>query len=561
MNNEKCHPDSGISYVKCKVLELIRPLFIIHYSLLTVYYLLFSACTGNFEEFNRHPTDPSPDDLAYTEQVGILFPGMLRLMHISQENDNQRIMQMVGNQYGGYMVTTNKWNNRNFGTFNPTEEDIAQPFTKIFHRFYANYFQVRKLTESSGYFYGWANIIRVAVMLKVADTYGPIPYSNASVMSSEYDSVQELYRNMIDDLTNSIATLKGFCRENPDGEDGIISGIKYEPAAEYDVVYQGDISKWIKFANSLKLRIAVRMALVDTDYAVKVMENAINDGVILSNYDNAYLPSNDNPYRKAAFDWFDLAVSATLSAYMNGWKDPRLPVYMTMTSDGTYRGVRMGISNINKENYGSTLYSKPNFGVNSPMLVYCAAESYFLMAEAALRGWISGNAKDFYEQGIMTSMNQYNVPIGDYLSVTSNPEIYEDPFDDLLYFDLSNVNSGGNVTVAWDSATSDAEKLEIIITQKWIANYTLGFEAWSDFRRTNYPRLMPAVHNLSSDELKSGWVNNTNIMTDPTIKRMARRLPYPASEYNENYENVIKAVNEFFEGKDEFRMEIWWEKL
>jgi len=530
-------------------------LFTTYYLLFTTYYLLFTACTGNFEEFNTHPTDPSVDDMIFIERVGALFPGMLNLMHISQENDNQMIEQMVGNQYGGYMVTINKWNNRNFGAFNPTEDDMSQPFTRIFHRFYANYFQVKKLTEGKGYIHAWTNIIRVAVMLRVADTYGPIPYSKAggTILSAEYDSVQELYRKMISDLDESIAVLEEFLR-------GKNSDFEVKRIGEFDIVYRGDFLKWMKFANSLKLRMAVRIGLVDTDFALKSMAEAIESGVITSNVDNAFLPTNDNPYRKSAFDWHDLAISATLSSYMSGWEDPRLPVYMTMTLHGTYRGVRMGISNIDKEHYSGALYSKPDFKVNSPLLVYCAAETYFLMAEAALRGWISGNSKELYEQGIITSMEQHGVSIGNYLSVTSNPNFYEDPFNENLSFDLSNENSGGNVTVSWENATSDNAKLEAIITQKWIANYPLGFEAWSDFRRTNYPRIMPAADNLSLANTTGGRVNNSDIMTNPNIKRMVRRLPYPISEYNENYENVKKVVNEFFEGRDEFSMEIWWGK-
>ena len=524
---------------------------------LCLYVTLFS-CTANFEKYNTHPTDPSPDDMTIAERVGILFPGMLSLMHNSQENDNQMIEQMVGNQYGGYMSTTNKWNNKNFGTFNPTADWVEQTFVRTFHRFYANYLKVKEITESKGYIYAWANIIRVATMLRVTDTYGPIPYSkmDSGLSSVEYDAVQDVYHYMINDLNNSITVLADFVNE---------IGEKPNPLAEFDLIYNGDFSKWIKFANSLKLRMAIHIALVDTDYAVGMMHSAINGGVIDSNDDNAFLPTIDNPYHKSAFNWQDLAVSATLSAYMTGWNDPRQPVYMTMTSDKTYRGVRTGIENIEKDIYGGALYSKPNFKVNSPLLVYCAAETYFLLAEAALRGWISDNAKDLYEQGIRTSMEQHEVAIGDYLSVASNPEYYTDPNNELLSFDLSATSSGGNIAVAWNSATTDAAKLEAIITQKWIANYPLGFEAWCDFRRTNYPRIMPAVSNLSS-LITGGSVNNPELMIDPNSPdphiaiRMVRRLLYPISEYNENQTNVRYAVLNLLGGRDEFSTDLWWAK-
>jgi len=236
---------------------------------------------------------------------------------------------------------------------------------------------------------------------------------------------------------------------------------------------------------------------------------------------------------------------------------------MTKTSDNTYRGVRMGIENIEKEIYGGVLYSKPNFKFNSPLLVYCAAETYFLMAEAALRGWITGDAGYYYELGIRTSMEQHEVSIGDYLSTTTNPALYTDPHNDRLTFDLSSVNAGGDVTVAWSRAITDASKLEAIITQKWIAVFPLGFEAWSDFRRTNYPRIMPAVNNLSSP-LTGGLVNNPELIIDPNSLepgiaiRMVRRLPFPVSEYHENPDNTKHAANKLLGGPDVFSTNIWW---
>jgi hypothetical protein len=332
--------------------------------------------------------------------------------------------------------------------------------------------------------------------------------------------------------------------------------------AEFDIVYNGDFSKWVKFANSLKLRMAVRIALVDTDYAIGVINSAIAGGAIESNQDNAFLPTIDNPYRKAAFDWSDLAVNATLTAYMNGWADPRRPVYMTTTADNTYRGVRMGINNINKGTYGGALYSKPNFSSNSPLLVFCAAETHFLKAEAALRGWIGGGASTaqaFYEQGIQASMEQHGVALGNYLTMTTNPASYTDPTTNAT-FNVASAANGGNVTVAWNSATTDARRLEAIITQKWLANYPLGFETWCDFRRTGYPRIMPAVNNLSSAS-SGGTVSNPagiNPTTNAGAIRLVRRLPYPVSEYNGNPANVQHAVDNLLGGPDELSTNLWW---
>ncbi|MDR2627301.1 MAG: SusD/RagB family nutrient-binding outer membrane lipoprotein, partial [Dysgonamonadaceae bacterium] len=247
---------------------------------------LFTSCIQNFEDYNTHSTNPSPEDMTTAEKVGTLFPGMICLMHNFQENDNQMIEQMVGNQYGGYMAITNSWQGTNFGTFNPPANWVEYPFNKLFSGFYANYFKVREITEQKGYIYAWANIVRVAVMLRVVDTYGPIPYSKMGEgkLMVEYDDVQTVYHTMIGDLNNSITTLTTFLSENQG---------KSNPMAEYDLVYTGEFSKWIKFAHSLKLRMAVRMAAVDEEYAKGVMAEAIAGGPIESNADNAFLPTTD----------------------------------------------------------------------------------------------------------------------------------------------------------------------------------------------------------------------------------------------------------------------------
>lgn len=510
-----------------------------------------AACTDNFEMYNTHPTDPNPDDMTTAERVGTLFPGMLYLMHNAQENDNQMIEQMVGNQYGGYMSTTNNWQGTNFGTFNPASNWVEYPFNTLFSGFYANYLKVKEITEGKGYIYAWANIVRVAVMLRVTDTYGPIPYTKMGEgqIAVAYDDVQTIYHAMITELDNSIDALTAFISENQG---------KTNPMAEFDAMYNGDFNKWIRFANSLKLRMAVRIGLVDENYAKDVMASAIAGGCIESNADNAFLPTTDNPYRKSAFDWGDLAVNATLSAYMNGYKDPRLPVYMTAAADGAYRGVRMGIANIDKGIYSGALYSKPNFSANSPLLVYCAAETYFLKAEAALRGWIAGDdaqARSYYEQGITISMEQHGVAVGAYIEGTTAPTRYNDPTPNT---NAQQFTTGA--TVSWtNTASTTAYKIEKIITQKWLANYPLGFEAWCDFRRTGYPRIYAALNNLSSASTGGTVTNPTSSLSNTAnLIRMVRRLPYPVSEYNGNAANVAAAVANFLGGEDLLTTNLWW---
>lgn len=504
-----------------------------------------TACTGNFESLNTHPTDIYDEDLTSIEKVGSLFPTMTYLLNPTHENHNQMIEQIIGGQYGGYFTTTNNWEGTIARLFNPIRRYTDTPYQKMFTEFYPNYNKVVEETKRQGYVYAWANIVRVGVMLRVADIYGPIPYSQMSSgqFTVPYDDVKSLYHNMIEDLTKSVNILSLFVKESAGQE---------LPIAQYDIMYKGDFKKWIRYANSLKFRMAVRIAEVDTDFAKQMMKEAIEGGLIESNGDNALLPSNDNPYYKASAKWKDLAINATLSAYMVDYKDPRISHYMTESAysinDNKYFGVRLGIEYTTTEitTYNSK-FSRPVYTQNSSLPVYHAAETYFLKAEAALRGWISGGesmAKAYYEQGIQTSMDEYGVAIGDYLEGTTAPQKYDDPYKTTYSATFTDVTC-----VSWETGDN---KLEKIITQKWIANYPLGLESWAEFRRTGYPHIITAYSNKSSDSF-IGSIDS---------KRMVRRLPYPQSELDSNPINVQDAISNMLGGadKDKGSTDLWWAK-
>jgi hypothetical protein len=500
--------------------------------------ILLAACTENFEDYNSHPYNPTAEDLTPSAAVGGLFEKMFYQMHHHQENDSQMVDQMVGDQYGGYFSTPTIWQGTNFSTFNQAENWNEIPFITPFPYFYANWTKVREISGGVGYVYAWANVIRVAAMLRVTDTYGPIPYSQmgSGQFQVPYDDVETVYKNMVADLDNSVDVLSAFWATYSKTELSM---------AQYDIVYNGDFGKWIKFANSLKLRLAIRMSVVAPDYAKTVAEEAVEAGVFTSNTDNAMLPATDNPYRKASADWGDLRLSANMDSYLNGYADPRGPYYATMpTGTSNYKGVRMGVNTTANSKADYLSYSMPNFTTTSPLLVMNAAEVAFLKAEGALRGWeMGGTPQALYEQGIRLSMEQYNVPsteISDYIADDFNtPANYTGPNSE------TSIAAASAITIQWEEAASFEQKLERIITQKWLANFTLGFEAWSEYRRTGYPKLFPTVNNMSGGEVDT--------------QRGVRRLKYPISEYNKNAANVQAAI-QMIGGQDLRSVDLWWAK-
>ncbi|MBL4643225.1 MAG: SusD/RagB family nutrient-binding outer membrane lipoprotein, partial [Flavobacteriaceae bacterium] len=169
-------------------------------------------------------------------------------------------------------------------------------------------------------------------------------------------------------------------------------------------------------------------------------------------------------------------------------------------------------------------------------------EVYFLKAEAALRGWAgAGTVQANYEMGIMTSFEQHGVSgaaayIADNTSVPAN---YVDPVNA-----ANNATALSSITVAWSAGATNEEKLERIITQKWIAMFPEGQEAWSEFRRTGYPKIFPVVSN------QSGGTVDTAIQI--------RRIPFVDSEKSTNAAGVT-AATALLKGPDNGGTRLWWD--
>lgn len=492
-----------------------------------------AACTGNFEELNTHPTDLDPGIMSSTERVGTLLPAMTYLLCPQHENQNQMIDQIIFGQLGGYYSCANNWEGKNIATYNPSDKYIQPPFNDILPTFYSNWFNIKEVTGGEGNVFLIATVLRAGIMLRVADTYGPIPYSMVDGGSFEvpYDRLEDLYPAMINDLSAAIESLEG------------LKGTVSADLALYDIMFGGDFSKWLKYANSLKFRMAVRMSSMDEGFASKAMQEAMAGGMLLDNSDNAFLPTNDNPVFKSTDEWRDMAVSYTITTYMNGYDDPRCPYYFTESSKPgkKYHGHPLGMAD-GKLTKGD--YSLPNLNASSPLPVFNAAESYFLMAEAALRGWIPGGdaqARDYYEAGIKASMDQWGASIGDYLSK---------PSPGTVSYDDNNAVTGSNViaeldlpAVSWDAEWDMDGHLSQILVQKYIANFMIGLESWCDFRRTGYPVLLGSRRDMGN-----------------IGPRLMRRLPYPESERASNPANYRQAVDENFGGRDEATVDLAWAK-
>lgn len=502
---------------------------------------LMTGCTGKFEEYNTNPFGPTPQDmLGDNAATGSLIRSMFPALVQGQQNNSQMLDQMIGSEYGGEIACIATWNNEgNYYTYNPRIGWYGNMFDTTMPQIYTGFFQIRDLSEGKGLAYQWAQILRVAASVRISDCYGPIPYSKitGSAFTVAYDSMEDLYKSMFTDLDEAIVAFK----------TAVLGGEDMSSLTEYDLVFGGDFNKWVKFANTLKLRMAMRISNVAPELARQKAEEAVSDviGVMTTSADAAYSSFNDgmNPYYRVAFSWNEIRVSANITSYLGGYDDPRLSAYVNDAQlDGAGRaGVRNGIYQSDATQAKYATFSRPNIGETDKLLIMSASEAYFLRAEGALKGWtMNGKAKDLYEQGVQVSMEERKVTIGDYLASTKKPKDYVDPTDS-----GKNKTAVSEVTPKYDESADPSVNLERILVQKWIANFPNGWETWADIRRTGYPKHFPIVNNLNTDGV--------------TVERGMRRLPFPQSEYNTNNANVRAAVS-MLGGSDTSATDIWWAK-
>ena len=235
-----------------------------------------------------------------------------------------------------------------------------------------------------------------------------------------------------------------------------------------------------------------------------------------------------------------------MESYLLGYEDPRCSIYFKPGADGKFHGLRNGHKN-GASFFGNKNLSKPNIDQDAPYLWMNAAEVYFLRAEGSLLKWeMKGTAKDLYKQGIRTSFEQHKLEKSaeEYINSEKKPARYNG-FRAGWTAVSPPIDALSEITVAWNESASFEESLERIITQKWLAMYPLGQEAWSEFRRTGYPKIFPVVDNLS----------NGLVSTEVQV----RRSPFPESEYSGNRTEVEKGV-ELLGGLDNGGTRLWWDQ-
>jgi hypothetical protein len=349
-----------------------------------------------------------------------------------------------------------------------------------------------------------ADMLQVYAYYYLVTTYGNIPYSEALDVSKpfpKYDDAKTVFNDLLARLDTDIAALNNAA-----------AGF-----GNADIIYHGDISKWKKFGNSLKLKMGLTIADADAAKAKTVVESAVAGGVFASNDDNAlfqYLssPPNTNPI------WVDLVQStrddfvaaSTLVNKLKALADPRLDNFFTKDVNGGYSGGEPGEGTAySAVSHVSPVITAPAYA--GDLLDY--AEVEFLLAEAVERGFnVGGTAADHYNKAITASVIFWNGTAAEAIAYLAN------------------------AGVNYQTAAGDWKQK--IGVQKWIALHNRGWDAWIEWRKFDAPHLEPAA----------------NAVSDIPV-----RYPYPVTEQNVNRKNYEQASNAI--GEDLVETKLFWDKF
>jgi len=376
---------------------------------------------------------------------------------------------------------------------------------------------------------GPAQVMQSWVFQQITDLWGDVPYSEAlkadvgGTLKPKYDTHKDIYYGLLKTLTDASSAMKA-------GTSALGSA---------DPIYKGNVANWIKFSNSLRARLAMRLTKADAAKAAAELTAAFAapGGVMTSNADNAKIswPGDgtfDNPWAANFSTRDDHRVSKTLLDTMTALNDPRVKVFAQPTkADPTkFVGLQNGLDNVSVTPFfnttsrpgaifypGATSYGTygTSAGKATPSYLMDYAEVEFLKAEAAGRG-LGGQtgAAGHYNAGVTASILQWGGTQAEADAYLARPGV---------------------------AYVAGATGLHQIGLQKWISLFSQGNEAWSNWRRTGDPatiKMGPKAY--------------------PEVPEIPRRIPYPSKEQTVNNDALKEAIGR--QGADTYLTRVWWDK-
>jgi len=542
-----------------------------HIAIMALSSVFFTSCIKDFEEVNTNQLQPTDEQASrdgmssggyFAELVSLPIPTGTGT---GPANDYQVIQNMSTDNWVGYFSPgRNHWDGGNNQTSYYLSDFRVNGTFSTFIKIMNPYFQMKTQTHnvktvngrlvyeskdiSSQAIYSLAQIVKIMGMHRATDLFGPIPYSDMEPgkVKAKYDTQEQVYRSFLQELDEAVATLSQY-------------GVTNKVLEEYDPVYGGDTSKWIRLGNSLMLRLAMRVRYADPALAQQYITKATtNAGGLIENDDQAGKLATSSKYifhhsLVTMLGYKELKMGATIYSYLVGYNDPRAEKYFTKNTAGTnqtdFYAVRSGINPVTDATIYEK-YSEPTVVNSTPTYWLRASEVQFLLAEAALIGWYTNDtAENLYKKGIELSFTENG------LTAAQAQSYYNSSALPANYIDLKNssysVNAVSTIDKKWLSSGTEEEQLEQIITQKYLANYPNGFESWSEWKRTGYPRMFGVPFDLSN--------KGTQNVSSSGKEYGVRRYPFPQKEFELNRENVT-AAQALLGGTDNAATNVWWDK-
>lgn len=469
--------------------------------------LMLGGCTSNFDEINS-----DPDALETGAPTNMLGYALRETMTRQAGFD-------ATEAWAGYIVKIQYMDNYNYL---PTNNTYGNKFSNCYRRVVL-LDDILALTEENAdelKNIRWASrIFKEYLWLLNTDQFGDIPYTDANKvedgqMKPKYDSQEIIYPAILENL-KAIA-------------DEMAAGLGSDNIGEGDFLFGGNIQRWQKFCNSLRMRAAMRIVNVAPDLAKSTIEEICQNQaaypLLETSAENAYFYwQGSSPYFEPYYNDFrtrdEYGMSNIFVNHLKSMNDPRISAIMQpAATDGEYRGFENGAlsapSNIQTISRMGVMYREDPAGF-TPLLKSC--ENYFIMAEAAMRGWNVGiSAQEAYETAVKLSMDDNGVSAAD-------AETY-----------LANAGK-------WDNT------FERIYMEEWVALFKENCEAWSLYRRTGYPQEIQTSGEYPGKFCIFGTIHND----------VPFRMPYPDNEYQYNKENVEAAAAEIVDNT--WGKQMWWD--
>ncbi|MCG2461792.1 SusD/RagB family nutrient-binding outer membrane lipoprotein [Flavobacteriaceae bacterium F89] len=471
--------------------------------------ILLLSCQNNLDDLRENPNAVTEiDDAAlFTKAVRSLFLGTTDVSALR-----------FSGHYGHYFVA---------GSTARIPDQYGDNFDSQYNDMYTDMYggpirhieDVLEITTADGtkneVRHAMADVIAVLAYAKITDAFGDIPYTEGGkgktedILLPKYDTQESIYKDMIGRLGNSIAVLKSA-----------------DPAMGYpnsDPVFNNDLDKWVKFANSVRLRLGMRIRFADNALSKEIVAQCLAAPLMEGNGDDAFMiqtEGNGNPWYNARTGFPSVKMSTFLLDQLESTADPRLPKFFMLDQAGQYSGETNGLNDVA---FGeSNFAAKSDMGLalssqDSKMYMITASEVWLLRAEAAL---IFQNdpakANELYRKGIERSLHQWEID----------------------GTEISNFMASPITTLA---GANDEEQIG---TQLWLALIPNYFEGWTQIRRTGYPIIKERTY----DNLSRG-VTNGNLPT---------RFLYSSFELSSNHINVEEAISR--QGANKIDTPVWWDK-